>query len=59
MWEDIHPESRDFIKAYLTQFPERPMVKLQEGQVVKTEWKGNFVFFKLLFFFILMQKIQL
>lgn len=41
VWEDIHPESREFIKAYLQAYPERPMVKLQEGQMVKTEWKGN------------------
>jgi len=41
VWEDIHPKSRDFIKNYLEQYPERPMVKLQPGQVVKTEWDGK------------------
>ncbi|KAL0278162.1 UNVERIFIED_CONTAM: hypothetical protein PYX00_000063 [Menopon gallinae] len=39
--EDIHPESRDFIKQYLDQYPERPMVKLQKGQFVRTEWSGK------------------
>lgn len=41
VWEDIHPESREFIKTYLQQYPERPMVRLQEGQIVKTEWNGR------------------
>ena len=42
VWEDIHPDSREFIRKYLDQYPERPMVKLQQGQIVKTEWNGNF-----------------
>lgn len=29
------------MKKYLESYPERPMVKLQTGQVVKTEWKGK------------------
>lgn len=41
VWEDIPIESRDFIKKYLESYPERPMVKLQKGQVVKTEWNGK------------------
>ncbi|XP_014205106.1 histone-lysine N-methyltransferase eggless [Copidosoma floridanum] len=41
VWEDIPPESRDFVKKYLESYPERPMVKLQRGQVVKTEWNGK------------------
>lgn len=41
VWEDIHPDSKEFIKSYLQQYPERPMVKLQTGQVVKTEWNGK------------------
>ena len=40
VWNDIHPNSRDFIKKYLMQYPERPMVRLQAGQVVQTEWEG-------------------
>lgn len=41
VWEDIHPDSKEFIRKYLEQYPERPMVKLQQGQIVKTEWNGN------------------
>lgn len=41
VWDDIHPNSRDFIKSYLDQYPERPMVKLTPKQVVKTEWDGK------------------
>lgn len=29
------------MKKYLESYPERPMVKLQPGQMVKTEWKGK------------------
>jgi len=39
--EDIHPNSKEFINKYLTQYPERPMVKLNVGQVVKTEFEGK------------------
>ncbi|GAB6033221.1 hypothetical protein CHUAL_012824 [Chamberlinius hualienensis] len=38
---DIPIESREFIKTYLIQYPERPMVKLQKGHTVKTEWNGR------------------
>lgn len=41
VWEDVHPESRHFIRKYLDTFPDRPMVKVQSGQVVKTEWNGK------------------
>jgi len=41
VWDDIPSESRDFVKKYLESYPERPMVKLQSGQMVKTEWKGK------------------
>jgi histone-lysine N-methyltransferase SETDB1 len=41
VWEDIHPNSKEFIQQYLEQYPERPMVKLTVGQVVKTEWDGK------------------
>ena len=41
VWEDVHPNSREFIQQYLQQYPERPMVKLVLGQVVKTEWDGK------------------
>lgn len=29
------------MKKYMESYPERPMVKLQTGQVVKTEWNGK------------------
>ncbi|XP_033752010.1 histone-lysine N-methyltransferase SETDB1-B-like [Pecten maximus] len=41
VWEDIHPDSQEFIKEYLKQYPQRPMVRLQKGQMVKTEWNGK------------------
>jgi len=41
VWEDIHPDSQEFIKSYLKQYPERPMVRLQKGQTIKTEWNGD------------------
>ncbi|XP_034249281.1 histone-lysine N-methyltransferase eggless isoform X2 [Thrips palmi] len=41
VWDDIHPDSREFIRKYLNQYPERPMVKLAPNQVVKTEWNGK------------------
>ncbi|XP_048242082.1 histone-lysine N-methyltransferase eggless-like isoform X2 [Haliotis rufescens] len=41
VWEDIHPDSQEFIKEYLKQYPERPMVRLLKGQVVRTEWNGK------------------
>ena len=31
VFEDIHPNSRDFVRKYLLQYPERPMVKLSTG----------------------------
>ncbi|XP_074660215.1 histone-lysine N-methyltransferase SETDB1-like isoform X2 [Tubulanus polymorphus] len=41
VWEDIHPDSQEFIKSYLLSYPERPMVRLQVGQYIKTEWNGE------------------
>ena len=41
VWDDIHPNSREFIKKYLMQYPERPMVRLIQGQIVRTEWEGS------------------
>ncbi|XP_037083746.1 histone-lysine N-methyltransferase eggless-like [Pollicipes pollicipes] len=41
--DDVHPDCREFVAKYLAQFPERPMVKLQKGQVVKTEWGGKWL----------------
>ena len=39
--DDVHQDCRGFVAKYLAQFPERPMVKLQSGQVVKTEYNGE------------------
>ena len=41
VFEDIHPNSRDFVKKYLLQYPERPMVKLSSGQHVTVECEGT------------------
>lgn len=38
---DIHMNSRAFVSSYLKQYPERAMVKLHRGQVVKTELNGH------------------
>ena len=37
VWDDIHPNSREFIKKYLMQYPERPMVRLVPGTDMKLE----------------------
>lgn len=41
VWDDIHQNSREFIRKYLLQYPERPMVRLMQGQTVRTEWEGS------------------
>ncbi|XP_015280005.1 PREDICTED: histone-lysine N-methyltransferase SETDB1 isoform X2 [Gekko japonicus] len=41
-WEDIEDIScRDFIEEYITAYPNRPMVLLKTGQLIKTEWDGT------------------
>ncbi|XP_051574709.1 histone-lysine N-methyltransferase SETDB1-B-like isoform X1 [Myxocyprinus asiaticus] len=41
-WEDIEDQScRDFIEEYITSYPNRPMVLLKPGQIIKTEWEGT------------------
>ncbi|CAL8290527.1 unnamed protein product [Merluccius merluccius] len=41
-WEDIEDAScRDFIEEYITAYPNRPMVLLKTGQIIKTEWEGT------------------
>ncbi|NWU92916.1 SETB1 methyltransferase, partial [Upupa epops] len=41
-WEDIEDVScRDFIEEYITAYPNRPMVLLKTGQLIKTEWEGT------------------
>ncbi|XP_047038698.1 histone-lysine N-methyltransferase SETDB1-A isoform X2 [Helicoverpa zea] len=41
VWEEVHPFSREFVREYLMAYPERPMVRLHEGQHLKTEWNGK------------------
>ncbi|XP_075988630.1 SET domain bifurcated histone lysine methyltransferase eggless [Anticarsia gemmatalis] len=41
VWEEVHPFSREFVREYLMAYPERPMVRLHEGQSLKTEWNGK------------------
>ncbi|CAB3257516.1 unnamed protein product [Arctia plantaginis] len=41
VWEEVHPLSREFVREYLMAYPERPMVRLHEGQHLKTEWDGK------------------
>ncbi|XP_046383307.1 histone-lysine N-methyltransferase eggless isoform X2 [Ischnura elegans] len=41
VWEDIHADSRGFVKKYLEAYPERPMVRLNTGHVLRTEWNGK------------------
>lgn len=41
-WEDIEDVScRDFVEEYITAYPNRPMVLLKNGQLIKTEWEGT------------------
>ncbi|XP_064898853.1 histone-lysine N-methyltransferase SETDB1 isoform X3 [Columba livia] len=41
-WEDIEDVScRDFVEEYITAYPNRPMVLLKSGQLIKTEWEGT------------------
>lgn len=41
VWEDMYSDVQDFVRGYLEQYPERPMLRMQKGQTVKTEWKGK------------------
>ncbi|XP_077285961.1 SET domain bifurcated histone lysine methyltransferase eggless [Arctopsyche grandis] len=41
VWDDVHPDSRDFVKKYLINYPERPMVRMEVGQTLKTEKSGS------------------
>ncbi|KAL7647262.1 UNVERIFIED_CONTAM: hypothetical protein RMT77_002520 [Armadillidium vulgare] len=40
-FEDVASDSREFIKDYLHTYPERPMVRLQKNNFIKTEWNGR------------------
>lgn len=42
VWEDVAPESREFIREYLQQFTTiRRMVQVQKLQKMMTEWQGK------------------
>lgn len=41
VWEDIAEDARPFIEKYLKSYPNRPMVQLQKGQEVRTEFNGK------------------
>jgi len=41
VWSDVHPDSSEFIRNYVQKYPERPMVRLSVGQMLTTEWNGN------------------
>jgi len=43
VWIDIDPGTRDFVKLYMQQFPNRSMVKLTEGALIKTDLHGVWV----------------
>ncbi len=43
VWDDVHVNSKEFVRKYLLQYPERPMVKMTVGQVVRTEWEGRWL----------------
>ncbi|CAI6361811.1 unnamed protein product [Macrosiphum euphorbiae] len=38
--DDVHENIREFLKNYLYQYPERPMVKFNKKQVVRTELRN-------------------
>ncbi|XP_049838962.1 uncharacterized protein LOC126284229 isoform X1 [Schistocerca gregaria] len=38
VWEDVHIEIREFVQNYLEKYPEKALLKVQEGQDVRTEW---------------------
>lgn len=40
VWNDVHPDSYDFIKEYIIKYPRWPMVKVRVGQIVATELTG-------------------
>ncbi|XP_055595543.1 histone-lysine N-methyltransferase eggless [Uranotaenia lowii] len=47
VWEDIHPHSQEFIRNYLLNYrSQRPMVQVKVGQKIITEWKGKWIYAK-------------
>lgn len=41
VWNDVHPDSKDFIKSYLEKYPERQMVRLTEKHFVRVEHQNQ------------------
>ncbi|XP_062706947.1 histone-lysine N-methyltransferase eggless [Aedes albopictus] len=49
VWLDIHPHSQEFIKNYLMNYrSQRPMVQVKVGQRIITEWKGKWIYAKVI-----------
>ncbi|KAH8871672.1 Histone-lysine N-methyltransferase SETDB1-B [Schistosoma japonicum] len=42
-WKEANESSQEFIKRYLAQYPQRPMVRLKPGQTIDTELDGDWV----------------
>ncbi|XP_038219825.1 histone-lysine N-methyltransferase eggless [Zerene cesonia] len=41
VWEEVYSASKDFVRKYLMEYPERPMVRLHAGQSIRIEWRGK------------------
>lgn len=48
VWNDIHPDSKEFIKSYLEKYPERQMVKLTIQHSVRVEYQNQWQMAKVL-----------
>ncbi|XP_053694529.1 histone-lysine N-methyltransferase eggless [Sabethes cyaneus] len=49
VWLDIHPHSQEFIRNYLLNYrSQRPMVQVKVGQRIITEWKGKWIYAKVI-----------
>ncbi|CAH8857214.1 unnamed protein product [Trichobilharzia szidati] len=42
-WKEATESSQEFIKRYLAQYPQRPMVRLKHGQTIETELDGSWI----------------
>ncbi|KAF7234774.1 hypothetical protein EG68_10705 [Paragonimus skrjabini miyazakii] len=42
-WREATEGSQEFIKRYLAQYPQRPMVRLKPGQMIETELDGDWI----------------
>ncbi|KAK4470526.1 hypothetical protein MN116_006071 [Schistosoma mekongi] len=42
-WKEANESSQEFIKRYLAQYPQRPMVRLKPGQTIDTELDGDWM----------------